>query len=360
MLEKTQKQSLEQKTTTSSRRQPSAKKKAQKKPAANTRAVTPPASQKKAKKQVEPKQSRSAASNALVQEEKRDRKKRKKKGRLTADELHSLNTKKGLLKLLGKKKINIKKTLVKLKYEQELEKLQIEMVRLQREVQLSGRRIAILFEGRDAAAKGGTIRRFIEHLNPRTARVVALNKPSEVEQGQWYFQRYSNQLPNRGEITFFDRSWYNRAVVEPVMGFCTKAQHKVFMQQVPEFEHMLYEDGIELIKFWFSISKETQAERFQARRSDPLKQWKISPVDERAQEKWDVYTKYKEEMFSKTHTSYSPWTIVKANDKKKARLESMRYVLSQLPYPDKDQAVTSLSPDPEVVLRYHRSSHSLD
>jgi polyphosphate kinase 2 len=298
--------------------------------------------------------------NKLSQEEKIVGKTLKKNVHLTEEEITQIQNKKALKALLMSKKVDIKKTLYKLKYEQELEKLQIEMVKLQRTVQLTGRRIAIIFEGRDAAGKGGTIRRFIEHLNPRTARVVALNKPSELEKGQWYFQRYGNQLPNPGEITFFDRSWYNRAVVEPVMGFCSDRQYEVFMHQVPEFEHMLYEDGLELIKFWFSIDKETQAERFDSRRNDPLKQWKISPVDERAQENWDVYTHYKELMFSKTHTSYSPWIIVKANDKKKARLESMRYVLSAIDYDGKDDPGTSLSPDPEVVLRYHRSSASLD
>lgn len=298
--------------------------------------------------------------NALTNDEKHVGKSLKKHIALDEEELAAIQTRKGLLELLGRKKINVKKTLVKLRYEQELEKLQIELVRLQRAVQLEGRRVAIIFEGRDAAGKGGTIRRFIEHLNPRTARVVALPKPSEVQKGQWYFQRYVEQLPNPGEIVFFDRSWYNRAVVEPVMGFCTQPQYKTFLQQVPEFEHMLYEDNLELVKFWFSISKEVQAERFDSRRTDPLKQWKISPVDERAQEHWDVYTHYKEEMFSRTHTSYSPWIIVKANDKKRARLESMRHVLSTLDYGGKAETGTSLSPDPDVVLRYHRSQLSID
>lgn len=315
---------------------------------------------KKGKKQSSNDKGKKETGQGLTNEEKLVGKTLKKNINLTPEELAQISTKKALRKLLMSKKIDVRKTLYKLKYEQELERLQIELVKLQRDVQLSGRRVAIIFEGRDAAGKGGSIRRFIEHLNPRTARVVALNKPSEVEKGQWYFQRYSNALPNPGEIVFFDRSWYNRAVVEPVMGFCTERQYEVFMQQVPEFEHMLYEDGVELIKFWFSISKEIQEERFDSRRTDPLKQWKISPVDEQAQERWDVYTKFKEEMFSKTHTSYSPWIIVKANDKKKARLESMRYVLSSLSYKGKDDSVTALSPDPEVVLRYHRSSHSLD
>ena len=201
---------------------------------------------------------------------------------LSSEELASINTKKGLLKLLGSKNINVEKALIKLRYEQELQKLQMELVKLQRSVQLNGRRVAIIFEGRDAAGKGGSIRRFNEHLNPRSARIVALPKPTDLQKGQWYFQRYTEQLPNPGEIVFFDRSWYNRAVVEPVMGFCTKKQYKTFTQQVPEFGHMLYEDGLELVKRWFSISKGIQAERFDSRRNAPLKQWKISPVDESA------------------------------------------------------------------------------
>ena len=300
-----------------------------------------------------------AGENALTQEEKRVGKSLKKV-QLSEEDLAAVNTRKGLLQLLDTKNVNVDKALVKLRYEQELEKLQIELVKLQRSVQLEGRRVAIIFEGRDAAGKGGSIRRFIEHLNPRTARVVALPKPTDLQKGQWYFQRYVEQLPNPGEIVFFDRSWYNRAVVEPVMGFCSDSQYKVFMQQVPEFEHMLYEDNLELVKFWFSISKEVQEYRFESRRVDPLKQWKISPVDERAQEHWDVYTKYKNEMFSRTHTSYAPWIIVKANDKKKARLESMRHVLSTLDYPSKEETTTPLSPDPDIVLRYHRSQLSID
>lgn len=279
---------------------------------------------------------------------------------LTAEDLASISTNRGLIRLLKGKGIKTGKVLRTLRYEAELERLQIELVQLQRSVQLEGRRVAILFEGRDAAGKGGAIRRFIEHLNPRTARVVALNKPTEVERGQWYFQRYAQVLPNAGEICFFDRSWYNRAVVEPVMGFCDDSQYNRFMQQVPEFEHMLYEAGIELIKFWFSISKEVQEERFESRRSDPLKQWKISPVDEEAQKRWDVYTRYKEQMFARTHTTFSPWIIVKANSKKQARLESARYVLNTLPYTGKEKAGTSLLPDPQIVRRFHRAVKQLD
>lgn len=279
---------------------------------------------------------------------------------LTAEDLQRINTRRGLIRLLENEEVDLEEVRGTLLYEEELKCLQVEMVRLQRWVQSTGQRIAILVEGRDAAGKGGTIRRFTEHLNPRAMRVVALPRPSDQERGQWYFQRYIQQLPNKGEIVFFDRSWYNRAVVEPVMGFCTKREHQRFLQQVTEFEHMLYEDGVTLIKFWFSISKEEQQLRFEARRKNPLKQWKISPVDEKAQELWDSYTRYKEEMFSKTHTTFSPWIIVKANDKQAARLESLRFVLNLLPYKGKEEAQTRLAPDPNIVTRYHRKMVELD
>lgn len=279
---------------------------------------------------------------------------------LTEEDLIRLTTNKGLIQLLKSKNISAKIALRTLRYETELRQLQIELVKLQRDVQLTGRRVVIVFEGRDAAGKGGAIRRFTEHLNPRSMRVVALPKPTEVEKGQWYFQRYVKPLPNPGEIALFDRSWYNRAVVEPVMNFCKKTQYQTFMQQVPEFEHMLYEDNIELIKFWFSISKDEQARRFKSRGSNPLKQWKISPVDDKAQENWDLYTMYKEEMFSKTHTSYAPWAIVKANSKMKARLEAIRHVLNTLPYQGKEEAKVNLHPDPGIVLRFHRKSKVID
>lgn len=279
---------------------------------------------------------------------------------LTAEDLEMLNTRDGLKQLLSQRNIDVPRALRMLRYERMLERLQIELVRLQRSVQEQRRRIAIIFEGRDAAGKGGTIRHFIEHLNPRGLRVVALPTPTEVEKGQWYFQRYVAALPNPGEMRFFDRSWYNRAVVEPVNGFCTDQQYRDFMQQVPEFEHMLYEDGVELIKFWFSITKEEQAGRFASRRTNPLKQWKISPVDERAQSLWDEYTRHKEAMFSRTHTSFAPWIIVRANDKRKARLESIRYVLSVLPYQGKDGAGIDLHPDPNVVVRFHRAAQRVD
>ncbi len=279
---------------------------------------------------------------------------------LSEEDLRRINTPRGLIQLIKSKNINLEEVRKTLLYEQELRQLQVELVRLQRWVQADGQRIAILVEGRDAAGKGGTIRRFTEHLNPRAMRVVALPKPTDDERGQWYFQRYIRQLPNKGEIVFFDRSWYNRAVVEPVMGFCSKKEHQRFLQQVTEFEHMLYEDGVTIIKFWFSISKEEQANRFEARRQNPLKQWKLSPVDEKAQELWDSYTRFKEEMFSKTHTTFSPWIIVKANDKQAARLESLRYVLNLLPYRGKDEAQIRLTPDPNVITRFHRKMAELD
>lgn len=279
---------------------------------------------------------------------------------ISMEELTNLRSKKDLENFLQDNSTDPKKLMDAIRYESELEKLQIELVKLQRWVQEKGKRVAIIFEGRDAAGKGGTIRRFTEHINPRAMRVVALPKPTEEERGQWYFQRYTRQLPNKGEIVFFDRSWYNRAVVEPVNGFCTEAQYNIFMQQVPEFEHMLYEDGIIIIKFWFSISKEEQLRRFNSRKANPLKQWKLSPVDMLAQEKWDIYTKYKEVMFSKTHTSFSPWIIVKANNKQKARLESIRYVLSIIPYLGKDEAQVSLQPNTNIITRYHRHASRVD
>jgi len=279
---------------------------------------------------------------------------------LTPAELTQVKSPKQLLALLGAKALDVSKIRQLLDYEKELEALQIELVKMQRWVQEHNKRVAILFEGRDAAGKGGTIRRFIEHLNPRAMRVVALPVPTDEERGQWYFQRYVKQLPNRGELVFFDRSWYNRAVVEPVNGFCSQEQYERFIRQVPEFEHMLFEDGIHLIKFWFSISKDEQAQRFSTRAKNPLKQWKLSPIDEKAQKLWDAYTKYKEVMFSRTHTTFSPWVIVKANNKRQARLESIRYVLSLFTYDGKDNAGVSLYPDPNVVMRFQRSVINLD
>lgn len=278
----------------------------------------------------------------------------------TAEDLIQSRTRKDLIQIAKKKDFDLKRTVKNLKYEIELAKLQGELVNLQHWITKNRLRVAVLFEGRDAAGKGGSIKRFKEHLNPRSMRVVALSKPTEDEQGQWYFRRYVKELPNPGEIVFFDRSWYNRAVVEPVMGFCNQDQYDQFMVQVPEFEHMLYEDGVTIIKFWFSISKEEQKKRFNARLENPLKQWKFSPVDVKGQELWDKYTYYKEQMFSKTHTNFSPWIIVKTNDKKTARIESMRYILSKFNYDGHNESDVSLLPDPNVIVRYYRGAQQID
>ena len=234
----------------------------------------------------------------------------------------------------------------------ELADLQRELVLLQQTIQKRKRRLLVIFEGRDAAGKGGAIRRFSRHLNPRAMRVVAMPVPNEVERGQWYFQRYLRELPNPGEIVFFDRSWYNRAVVEPVMGFCTPDRYERFMKQVTQLEHMLIEDGIQIIKFWFSIHRGAQKERFNARRSDMLKQWKLSTVDALAQEKWDEFTYYKEAMFAHTHSAESPWVIVDGNDKATARSESIRYLLSTCDYENKGTVGINLRPDARVVSHF--------
>ncbi len=276
------------------------------------------------------------------------------------NDLESVKTRKDLLLVAEKRGIPTSKHIFRVRYENQIRHLQAQLVNFQRHVIDNKLRVAIIFEGRDASGKGGTIRRFMEHLNPRFARVVALAKPTDVEQGQWYFRRYIKELPNPGEIVFFDRSWYNRAVVEPVMGFCSKRQYQQFMVQVPEFEHMLHEDGLRLTKFWFSISRQEQKKRFDARLSNPLKRWKYSPVDERGQELWDDYTHYKEQMFSLTHTSFSPWIIVRGNSKKRARLEGIRYVLSRFDYPGKTEAETTVLPDPNIIRRYHRRLKQID
>jgi polyphosphate kinase 2 len=221
-------------------------------------------------------------------------------------------------------------------YEKQKYHLQVELLKLQAWVKETGQRVVILFEGRDAAGKGGTIRRFMEHLNPRGARVVALEKPSEVERGQWYFQRYVSQLPTAGEIVLFDRSWYNRAGVERVMGFCNNDEYLEFMRQAPDFERNLTRCGIHVIKFWFSVSRSEQRRRFKERELHPLKQWKLSPIDLASLDKWDEYTKAKEAMFFHTDTADSPWTVIKSDCKKRARLNAMRYVLHKLPYTNKD------------------------
>ena len=222
------------------------------------------------------------------------------------------------------------------RYEAEKYKLQVELLKLQSWAKDTGQRVVILFEGRDAAGKGGTIRRFMEHLNPRGARVVALEKPTESERGQWYFQRYVQHLPTSGEIVLLDRSWYNRAGVERVMGFCSESEYQQFIHQAPMFERQLVQSGIHLIKFWFSVSRKEQRRRFKERELHPLKQWKLSPIDLASLDKWDEYTKAKEAMFFETDTADAPWTVIKSDCKKRARLNAMRYVLHKLPYTNKD------------------------
>ncbi len=237
-------------------------------------------------------------------------------------------------------------------YEREKYKLQVELLKLQAWVKTTGQRLVILFEGRDAAGKGGTIKRFMEHLNPRGARVVALDKPTDAERGQWYFQRYVEHLPTRGEIVLFDRSWYNRAGVERVMGFCTDDEYLEFIRQAPEFERNLARSGIHLIKFWFSVSRKEQRRRFRERKSHPLKHWKLSPVDMASLDKWEDYTRAKESMFFYTDTADAPWTVVKSDCKKRARLNALRYVLHRLPYTNKDLEL--IGPiDPLLVGRAH-------
>jgi polyphosphate kinase 2 len=278
---------------------------------------------------------------------------------LTIENFKSLEngdiTKKQFLELIKSTSSSTKleKILYNLEYEDQLYKLQSELVNLQEWVSKNKKRVCIIFEGRDAAGKGGAIRRMTQHLNPRSRRVVALAKPTEIEQGQWYFRRYIKEMPNPGELVFFDRSWYNRAVVEPVMGFCTQEQYRKFMIQVPEFEQMLHEDGIILIKFWFSVTKDEQLRRFKSRIESPLKKWKFSSVDEEGQNKWDLYTQYKDQMFAHTHTTSSPWIIIKTNNKKVARLESLRHVLSRFDYGAKGNSGITLLPDPNIVKPYH-------
>lgn len=278
-------------------------------------------------------------------------------------DFQNLNERKDLLGFLHSNKAGnamYNDVLEKYLYEEELRLLQAELVNLQNWIKETGKKVAIIFEGRDASGKGGTIKRFAEHLNPRAMRLVALNKPTDIEREQWYFRRYVKELPNAGEMVFFDRSWYNRAVVEPVMGFCTPEQYESFMVQVPEFEHMLYEAGTTIIKFWFSVSKDQQLYRFNRRLKNPLKMWKYSPVDEKGQELWDSFTHYKDQMFSRTHNAFSPWIIVRSDNKQKARLEAIRYVLSQFNYTGKDKAAVIINPDPNVIQRYFRMIKQID
>ncbi len=258
---------------------------------------------------------------------------------ITPKDLKKLNSKKGLLQFLLDDTASVSKVLRNLNYESRLKSLQEELIKLQHWVEEHNEKIVIIFEGRDAAGKGGAIRRITQHLNPREFKVVALPKPSVEEKGQWYFQRYINHLPREGEIVFFDRSWYNRAIVEPVNGFCTDEEYTVFMNQVNQFERMLIESGIRLIKFYFSISKDEQERRFDDIKSSPLKKWKYSPVDQKAIELWDDYTDYKKKMFKETHTEIAPWVVIKANRKTKARVEAIEHLLGVMPYKPKDETV---------------------
>ena len=228
--------------------------------------------------------------------------------------------------------------------------LQIELLKVQYWSEDNDLRHIIVFEGRDAAGKGGTIKRFTQHLNPRGARVVALNKPNDREHGQWYFQRYINHFPTFGELVLFDRSWYNRAGVERVMGFCTHEEYERFMEQAPALEKMIVDSGIHLTKFWFSVTQAEQRTRFAIRQIDPVRRWKLSPMDLESLDKWDAYTEAKEQMFLRTDTDWAPWTTIKSNDKKRARIEAMRAYLSQFDYPDKNEAVIG-TPDPKIVRR---------
>ena len=250
----------------------------------------------------------------------------------------------------GIKKVQIWVREETLEYEQELTKLQIELLKLQNHVKENGLKILMIFEGRDAAVKGGTIKRITEHLNPRGARVVALEKPSDIERTQWYFQRYTQYLPSAGEIVLFDRSWYNRAGVEPVMGFCTTEEHHEFLREVPEFEKMLVKSGIILFKFYFSVSKKEQAKRFKKREIDPLKQYKLSPVDKESQNLWDKYTIAKFSMLMASNTDNAPWTIIKSDDKKRARLNCIRHILSNLEYEKKTESKDFFKIDKDILI----------
>lgn len=252
---------------------------------------------------------------------------RRKESKEHSDEKRQSDPKKQRLPIWVKKSV--------LEYEEELKKLQIELLKLQNHVKDEGIKILMIFEGRDAAGKGGTIKRITEHLNPRGARVVALDKPSDVEKTQWYFQRYVEHLPSAGEIVFFDRSWYNRAGVEPVMGFCSEEEHKEFLHEVGEFERMLVNSGVILFKFYFSVSKNEQARRFKERKTDPLKQYKLSPVDAKSQELWDKYTIAKYSMLLASHTEHAPWVVIRSDNKKKARLNCIKHILGRVDYPKK-------------------------
>ena len=251
---------------------------------------------------------------------------------LSSRNLKKLNSKRGLQLFLNQDDMTISKALRILNHEAKLERLQEELIKLQQWVEAEGEKLVVIFEGRDAAGKGGAIRRITQHLNPRELNVVALSKPTDEEKSQWYFQRYIKNLPRNGQITFFDRSWYNRAVVEPVNGFCTQKEYEVFMNQVNQFEKMIIDSGIRVVKFYFSISKDEQSRRFEDIKSSPVKKWKFSKVDETALERWDDYTSYKAKMFEQTNTEIAPWYIIDANRKSRARVESIEKLLELIPY----------------------------
>lgn len=246
-----------------------------------------------------------------------------------------------------------------LEYRKELRRLQIELLKLQNHVKEKGLKLLLIFEGRDAAGKGGTIKRITEHINPRGARVVALEKPSDTEKTQWYFQRYTHYLPSAGEMVFLDRSWYNRAGVEPVMGFCTQEEHKEFLHEVAEYERMLVNSGTILLKFYFSVSKEEQARRFQKRKSDPLKQYKLSPVDEKSQNMWDQYTIAKYSMLLASHTDHAPWTIIRSDKKKRARINCIKHILSRIDYPDRIKEAKRRT-DEEILISGDREIKNME
>jgi len=246
-----------------------------------------------------------------------------------------------------------------LAYEEELRTLQIELLKLQNHIKDKGMKLLMIFEGRDAAGKGGTIKRITEHLNPRGARVVALDKPSDVEKSQWYFQRYTQHLPSAGEIVLFDRSWYNRGGVEPVMGFCTQEEHKEFLHEVPEFERMQVNSETILLKFYFSVSKKEQARRFEKRKTDPLKQYKLSPVDEKSQSMWDKYTIAKYSMLLASHTDHAPWTIIRSDNKKQARINCIKHILAQVDYPGKIKK-SALKTDTNILIHGNQEIKNME
>jgi polyphosphate kinase 2 len=254
--------------------------------------------------------------------------------KFTDKNLKNLSSRRGLQLLLSDKDMTVSKALRILNHESKLERLQEELIKLQQWVEANGEKLVVIFEGRDAAGKGGAIRRVTQHLNPRELNVVALPKPTDEEKNQWYFQRYVKNLPRNGQITFFDRSWYNRAVVEPVNGFCTKKEYETFMNQVNEFEKMIIDSGVRIVKFYFSISKDEQSRRFEDIKSSPVKKWKFSKVDQTALELWDDYTEYKTKMFEKTDTEIAPWIIIRANKKSRARVEVIEKLLELVPYKD--------------------------